>query len=61
MSEHIKIAAQAVDYIEGLFVEIIEGDHDDNEVLLGTVLVGNKSFQIQLKVTANPDDFMDEC
>ncbi|MBJ2148963.1 hypothetical protein JC606_21740 [Vibrio sp. IB15] len=61
MSEALKIAAEATDYIETLLVEMLEGNHPDNEVLLGTLLSGNESIQIQLKITRKPEDFMDEC
>ena len=61
MSEALKVAAEAPDYIETLLVEMLEGNHPDNEVLLGTLLSGNESIQIQLKITRKPEDFMDEC
>lgn len=61
MSEALKMAAEAPDYIETLLVEMLEGDHPDNEVLLGTLLSGDESIQIQLKITRNPEDFLDEC
>ncbi|MDH5880396.1 hypothetical protein L8S15_14970 [Vibrio sp. S/42/10] len=61
MSEALKVAAEAPDYIETLLVEMLQGDHPDNEVLLGTLLSGNESIQVQLKITRNPVDFMDEC
>ncbi|KAA8598007.1 hypothetical protein F0Z19_3507 [Vibrio cyclitrophicus] len=61
MSEALKVAAEAPDYIETLLVEMLQGDHPDNEVLLGTLLSGDESIQVQLKITRNPVDFMDEC
>ena len=61
MSEALKVAAEAPGYIETLLVEMLEGDYPDNEVLLGTLLSGNESIQIQLKITRKPEDFMDEC
>ena len=61
MSEALNVAAEAPDYIETLLVEMIEGDHQDNEILLGILLSGDESIQVQLKVTRNPADFMDEC
>ncbi|EGU38040.1 MULTISPECIES: hypothetical protein [Vibrio] len=61
MSEALKVAAEAPGYIETLLVEMLEGNHPDNEVLLGTLLSGNESIQIQLKITRKPEDFMDEC
>ncbi len=61
MSEALRVAAEAPGYIETLLVEMLEGDYPDNEVLLGTLLSGNESIQIQLKITRKPEDFMDEC
>ncbi len=61
MSEAQKVAAEASDYIETLLVEMLEGDHPDNEVLLGTLLSDDESIQVQLKITRNPTDFLDEC
>ncbi|MFS1900017.1 hypothetical protein BCU43_000670 [Vibrio lentus] len=61
MSEALKVAAEAPGYIETLLVEMLEGDYPDNEVLLGTLLSGDESIQIQLKITRKPEDFMDEC
>ena len=46
MSEAQKVAAEAPDYIETLLVEMLEGDHPDNEVLLGTLLSGDESIQV---------------
>ena len=61
MSEALKVAAEAPDYIETLLVEMLEGDHPDNEVLLGALLSGDSTIQVQLKITRNPKDFLDEC
>ncbi|MEZ8657732.1 hypothetical protein AB6D68_01320 [Vibrio cyclitrophicus] len=61
MSEAMKVAGEAPDYIETLLVEMLEGDHSDNEVLLGTLLSGDESIQVQLKITRKPTDFMDDC
>ena len=61
MSEALKMAAEAPDYIETLIIEMLQGDYPDNEVLLGTLLSGDESIQVQLKITRNPTDFLDEC
>ncbi|AIW22219.1 hypothetical protein F0267_22195 [Vibrio coralliilyticus] len=61
MSEAQAVAAEAKDYIEQLLIEMFEGNHPDNEVLLGTLLSGNEPIQVQLKITRKPEDFMDEC
>ncbi|MCG9554564.1 hypothetical protein L1D16_14965 [Vibrio sp. Isolate31] len=61
MSEAQKVATEAPDYVETLVVVMLEGDHLDNEVLLGTLLSGDESIQVQLKITRKPTDFLDEC
>lgn len=61
MSEALRMVAEAPDYIETLIIEMLQGDHPDNEVLLGTLLSGDESIQVQLKITRNPADFLDEC
>ncbi|KAB0300739.1 hypothetical protein F2Z80_16600 [Vibrio fortis] len=61
MSEAQAVAAEAKDYIEQLLVEMFEGNHPDNEVLLGTLLSGKDRIQVQLKITRQPENFMDEC
>ncbi|MGF1905228.1 hypothetical protein [Aliivibrio salmonicida] len=60
MSEAIKAASHAKDYIEELIVEMLEGKHPNNEILLGVLELEGKPLQIQLKVTMNPSEFMDE-
>ncbi|GEM77509.1 hypothetical protein [Vibrio sagamiensis] len=61
MSEAQIVASEALDYIEQLLTEMFEGKHPDNEVLLGTLLSGNDRIQVQLKVTRQPENFLDEC
>ena len=61
MSEAQAVAAEAKDYIEQLLVEMFEGNQPDNEVLLGTLLSGKDRIQVQLKITRQPENFMDEC
>ena len=61
MSEAQAVAAEAKDYIEQLLVEMFEGNHPDNEVLLGTLLSGKDRIQVQLIITRHPENFMDEC
>jgi len=55
-----EIAEEAPTHIESLIADMLEGDHQDNVVLLGTVFDGQKEIQIQLLVTQNPRDFMDD-
>ena len=59
MSGAIEVAEKAVDNIEQLIVEMLEGDYQDNEVSLGRLLCGKESIQVQLKITRNRSDFLD--
>ncbi|MDO6497348.1 hypothetical protein [Photobacterium sanguinicancri] len=60
MTEAQKIAAEAPSYVMTLIIEMLEGHYKDNEVLLGTVIDGDSEIQIQLKVTRDSEQFMDE-
>lgn len=60
MSEAKSIAEEAPDYIETLLTELFEGNHSDNEVLLGTLMSGDEVIQVQLRITRNPEQFLDE-
>jgi hypothetical protein len=59
MSGAMEIAELAVDNINTLIAEMLDGDHPDNEVSLGRVLLEGKEIQIQLKVTRVHADFLD--
>jgi hypothetical protein len=59
MSGAMEVAQLAVDNINTLIAEMLEGDHPDNEVSLGRVLLEGKEIQIQLKVTSVAADFLD--
>jgi hypothetical protein len=57
MSGAREVAEQAVDNIDSLIEEMIEGNHQDNWVSLGRVLIEGKELQVQLKVTSIKADF----
>ena len=59
MSGAMEIAGLAVDNINTLIAEMLEGNHPDNQVSLGRVLLEGKEIQIQLKVTRVQSDFLD--
>jgi hypothetical protein len=59
MSDAKELVSNATDYIEELIIDMLEGDHQDNEVSLGRLLSGNSEIQVQLKVTRNRCDFLD--
>jgi len=60
MSDCIKVAQTATEYIEDLIAEMYAGDHDNNHLLLGTLHSGGEPLQIQLAVTRNSEEFLDE-
>lgn len=61
MSDLEKIAATAPAFIEGLVSELFADDATDNAILLGSVEDGNgPPIQVQLVVTRNPENLMDE-
>lgn len=60
MSEAKNIAGEAVDYIETIIADMLEGNHPDNKVLLGELLDGSTEIQVQLLVTVNKKQFIDE-
>jgi hypothetical protein len=59
MSGAMEIAQLAVDNINTLIAEMLEGDYPDNEVSLGRVILEGKEIQIQLKITKVHADFLD--
>lgn len=59
MSGAREVAATAVDNIESLIAEMLEGNYTDNEVSLGRLLNGNSEIQVQLKITSKREDFLD--
>lgn len=60
MSDAIQITKEAPLYIEDLIAEMMREKIADNRVLLGTVLAGDEEIQIQLVVTRNTENMMDE-
>ena len=54
-----EIAATAVNNIENLLTEMLEGDYANNEIALGELLDGNETIQVQLKITRTPIEFID--
>lgn len=59
MSGAREVAAYAVDNIEELVSDMLAGDYADNEVSLGVLLCGQEEIQVQLKITRNPQDFIE--
>ena len=59
MSGAREVAELAVDNIDSLIAEMLDGGYPDNWVSLGRVLLEGKEIQIQLKVTTIHADFFD--
>lgn len=59
MSGARELAQTAVDNIDPLIADMLAGNHPDNWVSLGRVLLEGKEIQIQLKVTTVWADFFD--
>lgn len=53
-----QVAATAVDNVDSLVAEILEGDYADNEVSLGRILAGKQEMQVVLKVVAVRENFI---
>ena len=60
MSGGREVAAGAVDVIDGLVAEMIDGGFPDNWIALGTILIEGREAQIQLKLTTAPAEFYEE-
>ncbi|GAA58459.1 hypothetical protein P20652_0313 [Pseudoalteromonas sp. BSi20652] len=60
MSEAVNIAAEAVEYVDTLIVDMLEGKYPNNYVLLGTLLEQHTDIQIQLHVMQDENKFIDE-
>jgi len=59
MSAAREIAQNAVDNIEDLLSDMLEGNYANNEVSLGVLLSGKEEIQVQLKITRAPSEFID--
>lgn len=60
MSDAIQIAKTAPLHIEGLLTEMFAANAEDNRICLGGVYAGAHYIQIQLAVTSNPAQLMDD-
>lgn len=60
MSGAIEVAEMAPKVILELLTDMFAGDYPNNEVLLGVLKSGNDRIQVQLKITREPTEFMDE-
>lgn len=60
MSGAIEVAKKSVGEIEELIADMLEGDHQDNEISLGRLLCGKSEIQVQLKITRNRCDFIED-
>jgi len=60
VSASIEVAQKATEVIEQVLSEMFDGDYANNGIILGTILNGSEEIQVQLKVTRDPCEFMDE-
>lgn len=58
MSGAKEVATTAIDNIENLIAEMLDGDYADNEVSLGRLLCGKEEIQVRLSITRNKADFI---
>lgn len=60
MSDLRDIAKEAVYEVEDLVTDLFKQKCSDSQILLGTVGEGMERIQVQLLVTRNPKNYMDE-
>lgn len=60
MSEAVNVAAEAVECVDTLIIDMLEGKHPNNYVLLGTLQMQHTDIQIQLHVMQDENKFIDE-
>lgn len=60
VSAAFEIVESAPNVIDNLLAEMLEGDHPDNSILLGTAFSGGIEIQIQLMVTKDIRQFIDD-
>jgi ABC-type proline/glycine betaine transport system substrate-binding protein len=60
MSEAVNVAAEAVECVDTLIADMLEGKHPNNYVLLGTLQMQHTDIQIQLHVMQDENKFIDE-
>ncbi|CAD2225029.1 conserved hypothetical protein [Pseudoalteromonas sp. 3J6] len=60
MSEAVNVAAEAIECVDTLIVDMLEGKHPNNYVLLGTLQMQSTDIQIQLHVMQDENKFIDE-
>lgn len=60
MSEAVNVAAEAVECVDTLIIDMLEGKHPNNYVLLGTLQMQHTDIQIQLHVMQDESKFIDE-
>lgn len=60
MSEAVNVAAEAIECVDTLIIDMLEGKHPNNYVLLGTLQMQSTDIQIQLHVMQDENKFIDE-
>ena len=60
MSELLEICENTAEQAKQLLIEMMEGNWPDNKLLLGSLQDGGTPIQVQLLITKNQNDFLDE-
>ncbi|MBH0026302.1 hypothetical protein I6F53_04805 [Pseudoalteromonas sp. SWN29] len=60
LNEAVNVAAEAVECVDTLIVDMLEGKHPNNYVLLGTLQMQHTDIQVQLHVMQDENKFIDE-
>lgn len=60
LSEAVNVAAEAVECVDTLIIDMLEGKHPNNYVLLGTLQMQHIDIQVQLHVMQDENKFIDE-
>lgn len=60
LSEAVNVAAEAVECVDTLIIDMLEGKHPNNYVLLGTLQMQHTDIQVQLHVMQDENKFIDE-
>lgn len=60
LSEAVNVATEAVECVDTLIIDMLEGKHPNNYVLLGTLQMQHIDIQVQLHVIQDENKFIDE-
>ena len=61
MRETQKIMEGSHWILHQIITEMFKAQAKDNQILLGELQSGSSTVQVQLKVTTDPEQFLDDC